>query len=535
MRGKDKTLFLWLFFLIIGVCCTVVLLFGRFRAEYRDDRVAAAVYYGDVIRLAQLSGRTEDDWLSAFSENGVRYVIFDAQPDAVLQEQLAGFGLSPAGYVGGDSAFVLPEHNWSSGTQIPFVLIENETRTSVEYPEGFDLEQHDGPLVKALYLNDDYASRFTVASGGQEVENLLFRAVLDRGMRLLLLRPILDDGKNPVTDLSVYTDVLSGLEERLVARGLEFGAAFSCMETLPLRPALLWGSGCLTAALWVFLITRLKNMCRWGLVLGLFALVGMALGCLFLPKLMQKALMLLCAAVFPSVAVYCLWRWRRDPSGRRIPDWLTYLLALCAVLLWSVLGGFAVGALMGDRSYLMGDLIFSGVKMAQGIPLLLCLVLFAVPVVKKFFGGPITKKKTMPLLGVAVLLLATGAVLVLRSGDFGSVSVLETSFRNMLEYSLYARPRTKELLIAVPFMALGFTAFGKRYSMLTLLASLCFALESVSVVNTFCHAVAPLHVSLLRSALGAGIGCVIGLVLVALCHVIDRLAAKNTEGRKWKR
>lgn len=513
MRGKNKAFFLWLLVLTVGICCTTVLLFGRLRAERHDARVAAAVYYDDVMRLAQLGGQTADDWLSVFSENGVRYVIFDAQPDAALQELLTGFDLIPAGYIGEGSAFGLPKHAWSGETEIPLALIENVTRTSVEYPEDFDLEHHNGPLVKALYLNDDYASRFSADSGGQEVENLLFRAALDRGMRLLLLRPILDSGKVPVTDPSVYADMLSGLGERLRARGLEYGEAFSCMETSALRPALLWGSGCLTAALWIFLITRLKGMRRWGVVLGLFALAGMALGCLLVPKLMQKALMLLCAAVFPSVAVYCLWRWHRKPSEGRLPDWLTYLPALCAVLLWSVLGGFAVGALMGDRSYLMGDLIFSGVKAAQAIPLLLCLVLFAVPAVKRFLEGPVTKKKLLPLLFVAVLLLAAGGVLILRSGDVGGVSALETAFRNGLEYSFYARPRTKELLIAVPFMAVGFTALGRRSALLTLLASLCFALESVSVVNTFCHAVAPLHVSLIRSALGAGIGCVPGLIL----------------------
>lgn len=535
MRGKGKPFFLWLLFLILGVCCTAVLLFGRFRAESRDDRVAAAVYYEDVVRLARLSGRDSGDWLSLFSQNGVRYVVFEVQPDAALRQQLVGFDLLPAGYVGKDSAFALPEHDWPPEADIPLVLIENDTRTSVNYPDGFDMENHAGPLVKALYLRDYYASRFSVDGNGQELENLLFRAVVDRGMRLLLLRPFVNSGEEIVTDFSAYSKVLSGLGERLAERGLEYGVSFSCMETSALSPVLLWGSGCLTVALWVFLITRLKGMRRWGLLLGLLALAGMALGCFVLPKLMQKALMLLCAAVFPSVAVYGLWRWKNRSSEGSLRDWQVYLLALGAVLLWSVLGGFAVGALMGDRSYLMGDLIFSGVKAAQGIPLLLCAILFGVPVVKDFFNGPITKRKVLPLLGAAALMVAAGAMLVLRSGDVGSISAVETTFRDALEYSLFVRPRTKELLIAVPFMAAGFTALGKRSSLVTLLASLCFALESVSVVNTFCHAVAPLHVSLIRSALGAGIGFVIGLVVLMLCRAVFRLSEKIVTERQLGR
>ncbi len=535
MMKRNKLFYLLLFLLCLGVCCTAVLLFGRLRAESRDEQVASAVYFDDVIRLAELSGRSADDWLAMFSGNGVRYVVFEAQPDEEMQGLLSGYDLSPAGYAGKGSAFVLPEYDWSADSKIPLALIENVTRTSVHYPDGFDLEGFDGPLVKAFYLNDGYAARFSVDDSGQEMENMFFRAVVDRGMRLILLRPFVDSRNTVVADSSVYADVLSGLGERLASRGLEYGGSFSCMETESLRPLLLLGSGCLTAALWIFLLTRVKALRRWGFVLCLLVLAGMALGCLFLPKLMQKMLMLLCAAAFPCVAVYGLWKWRENPHRRQLPDWLIYLLALCAVLVWSVLGGLAVGALMGDRSYLMGDLIFSGVKAAQGVPLLFCLVLFGIPVLKDFFDGPITKKKILPLAVAAGVLIAAGAVLVLRSGDVSRISALEATFRDVLEYTLYTRPRTKELLIAVPFMAVGFTAVGKRSSLLALMASLCFCLESTSVVNTFCHAVAPLHVSLIRSALGAGIGALIGLVLIFQCRMVFHLVENHAGKRRLDR
>ena len=527
MMKRDRFFYFWLLLLIVGVICTGVLLGGRVRAESRDDRVASAVYYDDVIRLAELSGQTADEWLALFSGNGVRYVIFEERPDEVVKELLSGFDLFPAGYVGEESSFGLPEHGWSVDGDLPLALVENVSRTSVHYPENFDLDSYDGPLVKAFYLYDGHVATCPIGDSGLEAENMLLRAIIDRGMRLILLRPFVDFEGAVVADSTVYADILSGLGEQLVMRGLKYGEAFSCMETAPLRPAMLWGSGCLVAALWVFLITRMKGARRWGVALCVLALAGMALGFLFLPGLMQKVLMLLCAMVFPCVAVYGLWQWRKSPCEKRISDWLTYLLALCAVLVWSMLGGFAVGALMGDRSYLMGAQVFSGVKVAQAVPLLFCLVFFAIPVVKEFFDGPITQKKVLPVLGAVGLMLVAGAVLALRSGDFDKISPLETLFRDALERALYTRPRTKELLIAVPFMAVGFTTIGKRSSVIALLASLCFCLESVSVVNTFCHAVAPLHVSLIRSALSAGIGGLIGLVLIVLCRAVFLLVKKN--------
>ena len=524
---RDKTFYLWLVLLIVGVCCSCVLLGGRLWAESRDDRVAAAVYYDDVLQLTELSGKTEDDWLAMFSGSGVRYVIFETRPSEVVQGQLTRHDLSPAGYVEDGSAFGLPEHDWPVSGDIPLALVENRTRTSVAYPENFDLENYNGPLVKAFYVNDYYASRFSVDGRGQEVENLLFRAVVDRGMRLLLLRPFVDSDEAVVADPAAYANVLSGLRARLETRGLEYGESFSCMETTALKPLLLLGSGCLTAALWIFLVTRPERMRRWGFVLCLLALLGLCCGCLLLPKLMQKVLMLLCAAVFPCLAVYGLWCWRKRPATRQLPDWITYLLGLCALLLWSLLGGFSVSALMSDRSYLMSDLMFSGVKVSQMIPLLFTFVLFVIPVLKEFFDGPITKKKVLPFLAAGLLLVAAGAVLVLRSGDVKRISTLETVFRNTLEYAFYTRPRTKELLIGVPFAAFVFTAFGRKNSLVALLSGLCFCLESVSVVNTFCHAVAPIHVSLIRSALAAGLGCLLGLILIALYRVILRCVAKG--------
>lgn len=79
------------------------------------------------------------------------------------------------------------------------------------------------------------------------------------------------------------------------------------------------------------------------------------------------------------------------------------------------------------------------------------------------------------------------------------------------------------------FIAVPFAAVVCKSSLVVLLASLCFCLESVSVMNTFFHAVVPLHVSLIRSALTVGLSCLLGLILIALCRVIFRNVAKSSK------
>lgn len=50
------------------------------------------------------------------------------------------------------------------------------------------------------------------------------------------------------------------------------------------------------------------------------------------------------------------------------------------------------------------------------------------------------------------------------------------------------------------------------------------------MTNTFCHAVAPLYVSAIRTLLGAGLGFVLGLIVVGLLEVSFRWLARVRPG-----
>ena len=52
-------------------------------------------------------------------------------------------------------------------------------------------------------------------------------------------------------------------------------------------------------------------------------------------------------------------------------------------------------------------------------------------------------------------------------------------------------------------------------------------LEAVSVTNTFCHAVAPISVSLIRTVLAVGIGAVLGFAAVGILELIYRISVKK--------
>lgn len=186
-----------------------------------------------------------------------------------------------------------------------------------------------------------------------------------------------------------------------------------------------------------------------------------------------------------------------------------------------------VSSLMTDSRYLLGIDMFSGVKLALLTPLFLCGVLLLWTLRRDLLKHRGWKRWLMLAL---VLIAVCGIYLLLtaRSGDLpGLTSNLETRLRTWLEHALYVRPRTKELLFAAPCIPVFLWACRKKQTELKLLCGMGVCLESVSVVNTFCHGVAPLGVSAIRSLLGLGLGAVLGMVFCLLLWAFERAARKR--------
>lgn len=321
---------------VCGILCSGILLGGRISAEAKDQQVSVAFSQEDLTLLAQESGLAVETWREALQQAGISHWI----------------GQEPA-------SFLLPGEVVGAATQVPLALVENHDRTSVLLPEGVDLETYDGPMVKTLYLYEDYANRATEGDA-QEIENLLFRGVVDRGMRLLLLTPFQTEAGDYILDPGVYVTCLEDLGARLEARGLTLGETFSCLETEPASPLLLLGAGLVPVLLGGWLVCRWSKLQGRGWILVVVAMVALAALSQVQPDWMQKGLMLLSAVVFPCVAAWWIAQFARQVPSRLSRHWLAWdgILTMGLVLGWSLLGGLHVAALMASRSYLMGHRSF---------------------------------------------------------------------------------------------------------------------------------------------------------------------------------
>lgn len=376
--------------------------------------------------------------------------------------------------------------------------------------------------VRCFYLYPQFAARYGYLGyeGAEELENILYRAVTDRNIRVIWLTPFTDAETGAVvTNAAVYNQVLDNLGTRIARHGMTLGDRFSVFPAYD--P---WTGGWTTTVLlfglflFIALITGLfvyklfPNKIAAGLLgFAVFAVMALALK----SRLIFQAAALGTSILFPCISLWYmsthLARLEGGTLGRELG---VYLKVLGIAFGISILGGLCVGALQSSTEFLLANENFRGVKVSQLVP-----VAFGVFAVLFWLCRPkeiLESKRSVIVL--AVLLLAAGiAYYILRTGN-ASVGVLEQRARNFLEHGLITRPRTKEFLAAWPCVGIAAALIfrGKRHLSwpFAILSSVGFA----SVVNTFCHSRAPLWLSLTRSVLGLIIGAALGCIVVCLLH-----------------
>ena len=240
---KRPVLF-WLL-LAAGLVCCFVSLTRRAAAEHTDRAVAFAIAWEDAQALADAANQSVDPWLQALSAVGVQYLIGTdaAEPAARAAAEAAGMSFARAGDAAqaGD-AFLLPASAYAvaAPNTVPVALVDNETRTGVNLPASFDPDAWSGPMVKTLYLYDAYAAGDT--------EGIIFRAVTERGLRLVVLTPLTENGV-AIADPAAYAALPANLTPRLAARGLTVGERFTCLAAPRRSAPLLAGMALLPVAL----------------------------------------------------------------------------------------------------------------------------------------------------------------------------------------------------------------------------------------------------------------------------------------------
>ena len=423
------------------------------------------------------------------------------------------------------------------------------------------------------YIQNRY--QYCGYEGPEEITNTFFRAIAERNCKVIFLKMILEPDSDVswdadekewvyITDPAEYEKLLADLDTRLAPLGYTRGTVPAMeMEDPSVLLKVVQGIG--TAALLVMLFDLFFFIGkRWRTILLTLGALGFAGLAVLKPAMFRLILSMSGGIVMPSLAAVGLCRVlmekRRTEPQAKFGRVLGYTLGISVLtILTAFCGSLLATSALSQLSYMIEMDLYRGVKIMQLIPIGLFILAYLLVYAYEETGardavlahvGPRGEKgrvkrfnayfaqvmKTPMQLGwfVAIVVIAVAAVFLLlvfvyyiyRTGNSTTTPETELAFRNFLENTLIARPRTKEMLIGWPMLMLFIWSLRRGMKFLPMVFGMGMSIGLVSVVNTFLHIRTPFLLSLLRTGWGILFGLLIGLAAVVIAEGIYRLVRR---------
>ena len=501
-----------------------------------------------VPRTLCYNGRNDARYAQAVLEGYEKYGI---TPDYII----AG-GEAVVGYDEREDAFAL---DYIQSNNITVGLIETNVQRENIMQSGVEdiARATDYNMVRVFSVWDYIQFRYGYYGyqGAEEIENTLYRAIVERNIRIIYFKPIKqqDNRFAYVTDPQIYRDMFESLDQRLAAHSIVRGRA-SVLENVQVPPLamLVLGLGAgIGGALLPGTVLPMKK--KWTLLLAGAAAVCVTGAWAVMPNTFRLLASFASAVVFACLAAaFSLQAAKRagqtlparSSLGRILPVSIGVLVI--AVLL-SLAGAVMTAAPLSSTDYMLELGIFRGVKAAQLLPLAFFCLLFVA------YYGFFEKNRaanhlqikdivsalrwTIPVWAIVLVGIAglAGYYYLARTGNEADVpiSTLELLARNVLEEVFLARPRTKEFLVAFPAIMLAVYCAVKRMPFWTAVFGLAGTIGLTSVCNTFMHIRTPLYLGFIRTALSLVFGIVLGCVYMVcfdlLCQLWNKVLKKYVE------
>lgn len=498
-----------------------------------------------------------------------RTVTYDGYNGARFAEDVLdgyqSFGIRPRYILAGGEAVIgaddkesNPLWNYITENDIPLGLIETSVQREHVKQTGL-IEMAEGQSYNAVrvfsmwdYVQNRYA--YYGYEGPEEIVNELFRAITERNIRVVYFKPIKqhDSYFAYVTDPGVYRDMFESLDARLAPHHIVRGEARS-MENIQYHPvfSLPMGiaagiGGVMLLALLLSLNKRIQFILAAGVTFGVMAFI------IIVPNTSRLIISFANAGIFASLAVAFFLRSAKSigqslSETSRVREIVVKSVGtLDGALLIALAGAMLTAAPLSSTEYMLEIGIFRGVKLAQMLPLgMFCLLFLASfglfekerredRLQMKDFAGILNW--TIPVWGFLLLgvLFMAGRYYLARTGHETSVTVssVELVLRNILENISYARPRTKEFLIAFPCIMLTVYASVRRMPFWVGLFGLAGTIGMASVINTFEHIRTPLYLGFMRTAGSLVLGTLLGMAYIFIFEFLYKMAQRNQKGKE---
>lgn len=415
-------------------------------------------------------------------------------------------------------------------------IVETVVERSYSEQDGLDkLIEKIGYGVNKVYSVPDYIQKrykYMNYEGGEEIGNVLFRAIAERNANIIYFRPFIDEDGLYVEKVNDYKEMFKDLSERLNGHGIEVGETQTYGNNTVRKIAALGLSLGIVSAGILVLRSLLKMSEKTQAIIFAIGMLFSMILVLLLGKTGYMTLALGTAVIFPSLGiVYYNSVMKRvylyDTDNSYKDSIFKGIRAFVVSALITAIGSVIISAIMSSTRNILDIDYFVGVKIAQLIPFIVYVISFL-----GLFGFKSDKKrgedyftfndfKSIMLENTKIfyfVLIGTvgvvGYVYLARTGHETGMepSSAELIFRNLLERVLYARPRTKEFLIAFPALILGVTFAKNKLKPILFATGLAGVIGLTSIVNTFSHFKTPFLISAARLGYSVVFGVIVGAI-----------------------
>ncbi len=371
-----------------------------------------------------------------------------------------------------------------------------------------------------------------------QIFNRWFRAVSDRNIRVVYVKPVIDAGISYKDNMKINDYEVNKFHNLWKEKGMKFGVP-DPMPEVNISSLLLFLIAIGVASLIMLYGQFLLELDDRKTLLYLIVIVVLFFISILLSKnLSQKLIALLAAVTITGVFSLILLDYIKRQYGKEkfsISIVLKHGLILSIIMLsFSLIGGIWIGASISSTRFLLNLDMFRGVKVLYLTPFLFLIInylkVFGADFNNKHFPAPKynlneeIKKAwniTVKWGHIIILILLAGIFLVylLRSGNTGvSIPSLELKFRAFLEHRIIARPRFKEFLIGYPSLfLLTLLAYLKRKKWV-IFFSILGIMGSISITDTFSHVRDTFLMSLYRSLWGILFGITVGIITTIILY-----------------
>ncbi|GAA0355811.1 DUF5693 family protein [Bacillus horti] len=365
------------------------------------------------------------------------------------------------------------------------------------------------------------------------IVDTLSLAVLERNVRLAYLNLPFPSASQPNMEaedvLKKANTIVHELYQNIRSKGYDYGVAspfisFDLKERGWHNIVLIIGSLAL-----ISLLAAQYHRFLIYLPIPLGLLGYLAARMLDMVQLVHQAFSLATAIAAPTLATILIYQWAMKHRESFKKGWLWSLLFFALSSIISLYGAVVTVGLLNGLEFVKYLEQFRGVQVLYFMPSVLFVIyLFMNHSVKLLWERILkvyhTHVQVKHIIWVGLLIAAVGYYLS-RSGNEGVTLPYELEFRQLLNDIFGVRPRTKEVLLGHPLFILA-TYLVIRYKKgAVLLAG--GIIGQMSIVSTFTHLHTPLLISLERTIVGLLLGAVIGLVLILLWHVFERIWRKR--------